>query len=59
VQTAARVQQDIREIIFAGINGRQFSASIVAERDGVVADSKPPWLKRESALSYCWPIATK
>jgi nicotinate-nucleotide pyrophosphorylase (carboxylating) len=37
VQTAATVQQDIREIIFAGINGRQFSAGIVAERDGVVS----------------------
>ena len=37
MQTAARVQQDIREIIFAGIDGRQFSAGIVAEGDGVVA----------------------
>jgi nicotinate-nucleotide pyrophosphorylase (carboxylating) len=37
VQTAATVRQDIREIIFAGINGRRFSAEIVAERDGVVA----------------------
>ncbi len=37
VQTAVGVQQDIREIIFAGIHGRQFSAGIVAERDGVVA----------------------
>ena len=37
VQTATGVQQDIREIIFAGINGRQFSAAIVAEKDGVVA----------------------
>lgn len=37
MQTAARAQQDIREIIFAGINGRQFSAGIVVERDGVVA----------------------
>jgi nicotinate-nucleotide pyrophosphorylase (carboxylating) len=37
VQTAVKVQPDIREIIFAGMNGRQFSAEIVAERDGIVA----------------------
>jgi nicotinate-nucleotide pyrophosphorylase (carboxylating) len=37
VQTAASMQPDIREIIFAGIHGRQFNAGIVVERNGVVA----------------------
>jgi len=37
VQTAASMQTDIREIIFAGIGGRQFNAGIVVERNGVVA----------------------
>jgi nicotinate-nucleotide pyrophosphorylase (carboxylating) len=31
------MQPDIREIIFAGIHGRQFNAGIVVERNGVVA----------------------
>jgi nicotinate-nucleotide pyrophosphorylase (carboxylating) len=30
------MQQDVREIIFSGISGRQFSAEIVAEREGVL-----------------------
>ncbi len=37
MQTAASMQTDIREIIFAGIHGRQFDAGIVVERGGVVA----------------------
>ena len=37
MQTAASMQTDIREIIFAGIGGRQFNAGIVVERNGVVA----------------------
>lgn len=37
MQTAASMQPDIREIIFAGIHGRQFNAGIVVERNGVVA----------------------
>ena len=47
MQTAASMQTDIREIIFAGIGGRQFNAGIVVERNGVVAGI----VRREAALA--------